>query len=213
MSKSNITKTDIMFEKIKDLIEKIPELIARQLNELRITTPKLDTSNIEIIIKEALKNSQNKEVDRVQGNTEVLDKLEELKETLQNKKTESQKVTHRISIDIASSKTFLAIFIMGLIILASSFFISRQRKTISALSDNDLKYRYIKAYNQIDSISIVLLEDIFEYNRKPELIRKLRKDVEQFERDVKERAERLEEARLKEKKAEALKQEAVKLKE
>mgnify|MGYP001434120027 FL=1 len=213
MSKSNITKTDIMFEKIKDLIEKLPELIARQLNELRITTPKLDTSNIEIIIKEALKNSQNKEVDRVQGNTEVLDKLEELKEALQNKKPESQKVTHRISIDIASSKTFLSIMVIGVIILVSSFFIYQQQGTIKSLSDNDLKYRYIKAYNQIDSISIVLLEDIFEYNRKPELIRKLRKDVEQFERNVVERAERLEEARLKEKKAEALQQEAVKLKE
>ena len=213
MSKSNITKTDIMFEKIKDLIEKLPELIARQLNELRITTPKLDTSNIEIIIKEALKNSQNKEVDRVQGNTEVLDKLEEFTEALQNKKPESQKVTHRIRIDIASSKTFLSIMVIGVIILVSSFFIYQQQGTIKSLSDNDLKYRYIKAYNQIDSISIVLLEDIFEYNRKPELIRKLRKDVEQFERNVVERAERLEEARLKEKKAEALQQEAVKLKE
>lgn len=92
------------------------------------------------------------------------------------------------------------------------FFIYQQRKTISALSDNDLKYRYIKAYNQIDSISIVQLEDIFEYNRKPELIKRLHKDVEQFEHNVKGRVERLEEARLNEKKAEALQQEADKLK-
>ena len=214
MSKNNVTKTDVMFEKINDQIKMIFELLNKQSADQKTAISKPDNSEIKTIIRQALEDSQNKELHRGQENIEVLNKLEELEEVIvSSQNTKSQKVTHRISIDIASSKTFLSIMVMGVIILVSSFFIYQQQGTISSLRDNDLKYRYIKAYSQIDSISIVLLEDIFEYNRKPELIRKLRKDVEQFERDVKERAERLEEARLKEKKAEALQQEAVKLKE
>lgn len=87
---------------------------------------------------------------------------------------------------------------MSILILVSFFFHYQQRETISHLSDNDLKYRYIKAFNKSDSTSIYKLEDIFGYNRNINKIREIRKVTIQYEKEVKARAERLEQAKLKE---------------
>ena len=89
----------------------------------------------------------------------------------------------------------------------------KQKQINDHLSDNDIKYRYIKAFNSADSIRISQLEDIFEYNCNPTAIKDLRQKVKDYEQAVLEEARRLEQARLKEAEAERLKQEAEKLKQ
>ena len=78
--------------------------------------------------------------------------------------------------------------------------------------DNDIKYRYVKAMNGIDSEELYGLETIFEYEDDTEQQKGLRHDVEAFERKVRERAGELERARLKEEQANQLMEEAEKIK-
>jgi uncharacterized lipoprotein YehR (DUF1307 family) len=124
-----------------------------------------------------------------------------------------KKVSHRLTVDIASSWVFFSMLGMGVLIIVSFFFHYQQRKTISQLSDNDLKYRYIKAFNKSDSTNIYKLEDIFGYNRNIDKIREIRKVTIQYEEDIKARAERLEQAKLKEEEARKLQSEANRLKQ
>jgi hypothetical protein len=138
----------------------------------------------------------------------VLSELRQIKQTL----AEPQKVLHRISIDITSSWVFIALTGLGLMLLISLFFHYQQRETISSLEDNDLKYRYIRAFNQADSINIYRLEDIFDYNRNPKAIKDIRESVKKYEKDLAEKAKRMEQARLKEQEAQKLQEEAEKLK-
>ena len=54
--------------------------------------------------------------------------------------------------------------------------------------DNDLKYRYIKMKGEATPERISELENIFEINRDNAQIRQMFKDVEDYERTVKEKA-------------------------
>ena len=135
----------------------------------------------------------------------IIQKLEQIQ-------TAPKKMHHRISIDITSSWVFITIIVIGLMLLTSLFFHYKQREVISSLSDNDLKYRYIKAFNKADSISVCKLEDIFEYNRDSKVIKEIRQSVEKYEREVINRAKRMEQAKLKEEEAKRLQNEASKLK-
>jgi hypothetical protein len=67
----------------------------------------------------------------------------------------------------------------------------------SQLKDNDLKYRYVKSTNGINPENLYKLEDIFQYNRNKKLIKEIRGNVEEYERNVKEVAEKIERERLK----------------
>lgn len=137
----------------------------------------------------------------------VLEKLEEIRQIQVSPLVQK----HHHIIDIQSSWVFLAIVTMSLVILISLFFHFRQREEINRLADNDMKYRYIKAFNTTDTVSIHHLENIFVYRRNNEVISKLKKDVIDFELKAKQRAEELEKARLKELEAEKLKREAERL--
>lgn len=64
------------------------------------------------------------------------------------------------------------------------------------LSDNDVKYRYIKIYGEISSENLLKLESVFTYNRDKKKIAVIRKQVEKYELLVKEKAEKLERTRL-----------------
>jgi len=66
------------------------------------------------------------------------------------------------------------------------------------MNDNDIKYRYIKATNGITTDNLYKLENIFNYNPDKEKIKEIRKEVEDYEKKIRERAEKLERERLKE---------------
>ena len=113
-------------------------------------------------------------------------------------------VKNQYTIDISSSKNFL--IIVGLIIgLALSLFGNyHQFKDNERLTDNDLKYRWIKMYNGIDSIELYKIEHSFVYERDNRVINNIRKEVSDYEQRVVERAKELERARMKEKEAQKL---------
>lgn len=114
---------------------------------------------------------------------------------------------HRHAIEIASSKVFLSMIVMGLLILGLSFVIGNQRRTISQFRDNDLKYRYVKMHDGATPGEIKALETIFTYDRNADSVQLIRRQVIQYERLVEEQAEKIEQARLNASEAERLRQE------
>ena len=66
------------------------------------------------------------------------------------------------------------------------------------MNDYDIKYRYIKTTNGITSGDLYKLENIFNYSRDKKKIKEFRKEVEDYERNIRETAEKIQHDRLKE---------------
>lgn len=192
---SDLSTISVMFEELKQILKRIESNSTKP--ESSTTQNIISTSDLANIANQV---SQSEEL--------IIQKLEKIEQT----QTAPKKMHHRISIDITSSWVFITIIVVGLMLLISLFFHFRQRETISNLSDNDLKYRYVKAFNKADSVSIYKLEDIFEYNRDSKVIKEIRQSVEEYEQDIIDRAKRMEQAKLKEEEAKRLQNEASKLK-
>ena len=52
------------------------------------------------------------------------------------------------------------------------------------MNDNDIKYRYIKTTNGISHEDLNKLENIFDYYRDKKVIKEIRKEVEDYERNI-----------------------------
>ena len=77
--------------------------------------------------------------------------------------------------------------------------------------DNDLKYRYIKMKGEATSDRIAELEEIFELHRDNAKIREMKRDVEEYEQTVKRKVQLEEQAKLKEREANRLNENASRL--
>lgn len=84
---------------------------------------------------------------------------------------------------------------MALIILLSLGGNIWQLNRNSQLKDNDLNYRYIKSTNRINPENLYKLEDIFQYNQDKKKINEIRVKAENYERELKEMAEKIERGR------------------
>lgn len=192
---SDLSTISVMFEELKQILKRV---------ESNSTKPESSVKQ-DVISTSDLENITNR-VSQSEGL--IIQKLEQIEQA----QTAPKKIYHRISIDITSSWVFITIIVIGLMLLVSLFFHYRQRQVLNNLSDNDLKYRYIKAFNKADSVSVYKLEDVFEYNRDSKVIKEIRQSVEKYEQDVIDKARRMEQAKLKEEEAERLQNEASKLK-
>ena len=192
---SDLSTISVMFEELKQILKRVESNSTKP--ESAVKQDIISTSDLANITNQV---SQSEEL--------IIQKLEHIEQA----QTAPKKMLHRISIDITSSWVFITIIVIGLMLLVSLFFHYRQREVINNLSDNDLKYRYIKAFNKADSVSIYKLEDVFEYNRNSKFIKEIRQSIEKYEQDVIDKARRMEQAKLKEEEAERLQNEASKLK-
>lgn len=192
---SDLSTISVMFEELKQILKRV------ESNSIKPeSSVKQDIISISDLANITNQVCQSEEL--------IIQKLEQIEQA----QTAPKKTHHRISIDITSSWVFITIIAIGLMLLVSLFFHYRQREVINNLSDNDLKYRYIKAFNKADSISICKLEDIFEYNRDSKVIKEIRQSVEKYEQEVIDKARRMEQAKLKEEEAKRLQNEASELK-
>jgi hypothetical protein len=117
------------------------------------------------------------------------------------KKPTKVEYRHRHTIDIGSSKVFLSLVAMALLILGLCYVVGAQRRSISQYKENDLKYRYIKMQGQTNEESIYRLEQQFQYS---DSIKIIRKQVEKYEELVREQAERIKRAQFNESEAKRL---------
>jgi hypothetical protein len=171
-------------------------------------TSKMDVSTIfEMFekINEKLDKRTEKPVAPTQIDLSAENTLTEKIETVikEVRKPSNVEHQHRHMIDINSSKVFLSLVVMVLMILGLSYAVGEQRRNISQYRNNDLKYRYIKMLGQTNSEDLYRLEQQFRYG---DSIRIIRNQVEKYEELVKEQSESIARARRNE-------QEIVKFKE
>ncbi len=103
----------------------------------------------------------------------------------------------------------LFLFISCMILSSALYFATRPNYD---RIDNDLKYRYIKMKGEATPERITELEEIFEINRDNEKISRMKKNVEEYERTVKRKVQLEEQAKLKEREANRLNENASRLK-
>ena len=124
-----------------------------------------------------------------------------------------QEHRHTYTLDLKSSKTFLTMFVMLGGIFLQAAFIYRISKNNRLLAVNDLKYRYVKMCGKIGEKELMELETIFWDEQHTAIRDTVRNQVERYEEAVRRRAEQLERATVKERKAKKLLEEAIKLKQ
>lgn len=95
----------------------------------------------------------------------------------------------------------LFLFISCMILSSALYFATRPNHD---RIDNDLKYRYIKMKGEATPERIAKLKELFELNRDNAKIRQMKKDVEQYERTIRQKIVLEEQARLKAREAENL---------
>ncbi len=121
-------------------------------------------------------------------------------------------VQHRISLAIESKEVFWAMIGMMTAIVLLCTILYWAAKPNYGRIDNDLKYRYIKMKGEATPDRIAELEELFELNRDNAKIREMKKDVEEYERTIQRKVQLEEQARLKEREANRLNENASRLK-
>ena len=124
-----------------------------------------------------------------------------------------QEHRHTYTLDIKSSKTALVIFVMAVIIALLIGSIYRISVSNQQLAANDLKYRYVKMCGEITEKKLTELETIFRDKQHTAIRDTVRNQVERYEEAVRRRAEQLERATVKERKAKKLLDDVKKLRE
>ena len=146
-------------------------------------------------------NLQRLQSEITEMKTELSERISNELQRLQNLKVQNN---HTHIIDFKTSRPFLwQVGMIGMImlLLVSNAY---QFKRNMVLSDNDLKYRFIRMHGRASEADLDTLEVIFTYNRNKKLIGNIRNVVEDFEYRTRVRAEKLERARLLQQEAEAL---------
>ena len=123
----------------------------------------------------------------------------------------AQEHRHTYTLDISSSKTFLTMFVMLGCIFLQGAFIYRISENNRLLAANDLKYRYVKMRGEIKEKELMELETIFRDEQHTAIRDTVRNQVERYEEAVRRRAEQLEQASIKERKAYKLLDDAAQL--
>ena len=124
-----------------------------------------------------------------------------------------QEHRHTYTLDLKSSKTFLTMFVMLGGIFLQGAFIYRISENNRQLAVNDLKYRYVKMCGKIGEKELTELETVFWDEQYRNLRDTVRNQVERYEEAVRRRAEQLEQAASKERKAKKLLDDVKKLRE
>ena len=210
---NNNSLISVMFEEIKSLItsvdKKIDDKIGNQ-GSCAFNTPlqnpdeEREPSPLEKSIRQIplylsgiqKRLNQMSETDR-ESEKYVLSHIEELKRRIDTLKADTS-IRHYHIIDIKSSKVVVTFVVLSIVILGSLAGNIFQIQEINRMNDNDIKYRYIKTANGITPEDLYKLENIFNYNRDKKVIKEIRKEVEDYERKIRETAEKIEHDRLKE---------------
>lgn len=184
-----------------------PTVDASQIKELIRNIPQPDLSNLE----QSAANTNALIRSEFQRSQEQLHDLNEKLGNHQSSPLPPQKHLH--TVELKSSKVVIALVSLCVALLGSMSYNIYQFTANNRLSDNDIKFRYIKAFGEITPENLLKLETIFEYEPDKQKQRSIRQMVEEHEQRVEQRARDLEQARLKEARAEQLRKEAERIKQ
>ena len=176
-------------------LSKIEELFGKMntLSKQEVFSPE-QISVLEEILTKSVVAGLETVFEKLDGwNAEKRETLQAIEAKIDEMGKESRTVIrkeHVFSLDFKNSKTVISLCCMGLVILFSLIGNFWQIRQNSQLSDNDLKYRYIKMYGEANQEKLIDLET------DEQQIALIREQVETYERLVKEQAEKTERARL-----------------
>ena len=210
---NNNSMISVMFEEIKSRIalidKKIDERISAQGSSLANTpsqnpNEEQEPSPLEKSIRQIplhltgiqKRLNQISEAGR-ESEKHFLSHIEDLKQRIDNFKTDKS-IRHYHVVDLKSSKVVVSLIVLSLMLSGSFIENIYQIREINRMNDNDIKYRYIKISNGISPENLNKLENIVNYNRDKKVINEIRKEVEDFERRVRERGAAIERDRSKE---------------
>lgn len=133
-------------------------------------------------------------------------KLLSLQEQFQQelRRLKNLKATYRHIFICRASRSMLYQASVVAVILSLLALSAWQFKRNRSMSDNDLKYRYVKMKGEATPERLLEMETIFGPNRDQEKIRQIREDVKEYEDAVRRQAALAEQARLKEQEAREL---------
>ena len=141
---------------------------------------------------------------------ELKTQFDRIEQALSESQTVKQpnKITHRHTLNFEGKYGIIGVIFSVVALFVSLSVIDHQRETIARLRDNDLKYRHIQMRGAATPADIERLRNVFDWNRNPDSIKLIRKQVEQYERLIQEGIEKSERARLNNAEAERLKKAA-----
>ena len=204
-------------ERLIEAAERSQKQIAQSLEQLQRHTPLSEVKNEQV---REFTDRYNTLLAQLAGRLEVIDTengkthalIEQVGRAVEvAAKPENlplQEHRHTYTLDIKSSKTALVIFVMAVIIALLIGFIYWISVSNQQLAANDLKYRYVKMCGEITEKKLTELETIFRDKQHTAIRDTVRNQVERYEEAVRRRAEQLEQASIKERKAYKLLQDA-----
>ena len=223
-------KTDGSIHSDNAQTERIERLIeATELSQAQIThllehvRKQIKLPGVQNGREQAMADKYNTLLTQLAGRLEVIDKENRQTHTLVEQVGQAvealtrpdalpaQEHRHTYTLDISSSKTFLMMFAMLGCIFLQAAFIYRISENNRQLATNDLKYRYVKMCGEITEKKLTELETIFRDKQHTAMRDTVRNQVERYKEAVRRRAEQLERAASKERKAKKLLDDAAQL--
>jgi hypothetical protein len=212
-SKSNSDDTEGVVDAADEERDKLLREMREDVGWIKQATDRKDFTVEQKISLETIKSTVGKALRDFNDikYAEIKTSIDGVKQSVDDLKTVKQDSTihheHRHIIDMVSSKNFFVLATMGFVIFVSVMLHIYQLDRIRVSRNNDLKYRYVKMRDGATPGEIKLLETVFTYDRNPDSIKLIRRQVIQYERLVKEQAKKIEQAWLNASEAERLRQE------
>ncbi|MCD8103113.1 MAG: hypothetical protein LUE26_11200 [Alistipes sp.] len=119
---------------------------------------------------------------------------------------------HTYTVDFKSSKATITIISLAVGLLFSAGINIHQANRNSDLRDSDVKYRYVKMNGEASAEDVYRLESIFGFDRNNDSVKIIRRQVENYERLLKEYNEKQLQIRLNDERARQIEQEAATVK-
>ncbi len=183
-----------------DLSQRVEQIIHSEQEQQRAIITQL-AGRLESIEQSNIKTQTC--IDSLQTSVDAIEIPEELPPRI---------MQHRISLAIESKGVFWTMMgMMSAIVLLCTMLYWTAKPNYDRI-DNDLKYRYIKMKGEAQPDRIAELEEIFELHRDNAKIRQMKNDVQEYERTIQRKVQLEEQARLKEREAERLHENASRLK-
>lgn len=196
---NNNSMITVMFEEIKALLVSIENRLDRGSSKSTKSNSdieqqssnqkaKVEIQKLDQILKSMfayLQNSDHKitQANQTIGDSEkrILSQIQEIKHSIENQ-YQKRIIWHHHVVDLKSSKVVVTIGVLVVLLLASFFGNLKQSETNSRMSDNDLKYRYVKSQNGISAEKLKRLEKAFQYPRNKKIINAIKTEVEDIKK-------------------------------
>ena len=204
--------TFVLFEEIKNKLETIyrelKELKEKGRSSISLTTPSTPAQSDEqkeqellnqyerrtkevinkyIGVQVRIKDEEAKSMDKLAAS--VLTMLHEWQE--QKEHPQPQEQIHRHSFDIKSSKVFttvVAVSILCFVSLVGNYFLWQSKQQYK---DDALKFRIIRVWRGCSPKEILWLNDVFDIHRDATMIKRIRKQTDNYNMELKAKADSL----------------------